>query len=280
MALPTAHVNSPFARIPRASSAPVAPSGDLEAAPIGVAVVDEDRVVAGGPGPAGDRGDDGGLAAEAGRRLDSALELAADDALVDEGLALPQAAAGGELGHAGRGAGAARAAVDRLLAVEDRVAGVRARVAGLAGPLDVRDAADGRVEWVDGVGHLVEAPAQLGREAQEPGGRHLLEARIAGLRLDDGVEVAAVGDVDDELAEFGAVDPDLGQGEVGGDVGDADLLDKAVPLLVFGDDAAGGGVEEEAAGFVRRHEAVLERHGDGADRPVAAHRQAARDLDK
>src|SRR3954453_15763596 len=138
MALPTAHVNSPFARIPRAPSAPVTLSGDLEAAPVGVAVVDEDRVVARGPGPAGNRGDDGRLAAEAGRGLDPALELAADDALVNEGLALPQAAAGGELGHAGRGAGAARAAVDRLLAVEDGVAGVRAGAAGPAGPLDGR----------------------------------------------------------------------------------------------------------------------------------------------
>src|SRR3954449_6180665 len=193
MALPTAHVNSPFARIPCAPPALVVPSGDLEAAPVGIAVVDEDRVMARGPGPAGDRGDDGGLAAEAGRGLDSALELAADDALVDEKLALPQAAAGGELGHAGRGAGAARAAVDRLLAVEDRVAGVRARVAGPAGPLDVRDAADGRVERVDGVGDLVEAPAQLGREAQELGGRHLLEARIAGLRLDEPLALQRVG---------------------------------------------------------------------------------------
>src|SRR4029453_19430500 len=60
------------------------PLHHLEAVLIGVAVVDEDGVVAGDARPALDRGDDGVVVADAGALLDAAVEQAADDALVDE----------------------------------------------------------------------------------------------------------------------------------------------------------------------------------------------------
>src|SRR3546814_20611059 len=61
-----------------------------------------------------------------------------------------------KLRHARRGAGAAGAAVDRLVGVEHGVAGIGFRPGRLAGPQDVADAADGRVLRVDDLHLLVE----------------------------------------------------------------------------------------------------------------------------
>src|SRR6476469_225549 len=108
----------------------------------GVAVVDEDRVDAVLARPARDRGHDGVVVADPGRRLDPAVEQRADDALVHEVVADLELALAGELGHPRRGAGAAGGPVDRLVTVEDGVAGMGAGIAGLAGPHDVAHAAD------------------------------------------------------------------------------------------------------------------------------------------
>src|SRR4051794_39495775 len=59
----------------------------LEPAPVRIALVDEDRVQPGHPRPAGDRGDDRWHSRQLGRRFHPALELAADNALMDEHLA-------------------------------------------------------------------------------------------------------------------------------------------------------------------------------------------------
>src|SRR5690606_7861438 len=114
-------------------------SNELESVREGVPFVDEDGVEAVHARPAGDRRLDRVAAAESGGRFDAALEKAADDALVDERVADPQLAARGELRHARRGAGAARAAVDRPLAVEDRVARIGTGIARLSGPHHVAD---------------------------------------------------------------------------------------------------------------------------------------------
>ncbi len=102
---------------------------------------------------------------------------------------------------------------------------------------------------------------------------------IARLRLDDRVEVAAIGDVDHELAELRAVDPDLGQRQVARDVGEAHPLDEPAGPLVGGEHQPGRRVEADFALGPRAHEPLLEGEGDRADRAVAAHRQAAGNLD-
>ena len=70
-------------------------SHHLESVRVGIAVVDEDGVVAGHPGPAGNRGHDGRPVADLGARLDTAVEQAADDAFMDEFVAHLEAALGG-----------------------------------------------------------------------------------------------------------------------------------------------------------------------------------------
>src|SRR5262249_20728176 len=104
-------------------------SGKLEAAGKRVAAVDEDRVDAVEPRPAGDARHDRAAIADLGRRLDASFEQGADDALMDEILADREPALRRELGHAGRGAGAAGRAVDRLVAVIDRITAMGAAVA-------------------------------------------------------------------------------------------------------------------------------------------------------
>src|SRR3546814_15686857 len=68
-----------------------------------------------------------------------------------------------KLRYARRSAGAAGAAVDRLVGVEHGVAGIGFRTGRLAGPPDVADAADGRVLRVDDLHLLVEGAAQIER---------------------------------------------------------------------------------------------------------------------
>src|SRR5918994_7949489 len=96
---------------------------------VGVPLVDEDGVEPGQARPAGDAGNDRGVLPDLRRPFHAALEQAADDALVHEVFADGEPAPRRELRHARRGAGAARAAIDRLVAVEYGVATVRPRVA-------------------------------------------------------------------------------------------------------------------------------------------------------
>src|SRR5258708_99336 len=100
------------------------------------------------------------------------------------------------------------------------------------------------------------------------------------LLLDDSVEIAAISDVDDELAKLRAIDADLRSGEVRGDVEQPHLVDEAAVALILGDDAAGGRVERDLPPPARRDETVLEPHRYRTDRAVATHRQAARYLDE
>ena len=51
-------------------------------------------------------------------------------------------------------------------------------------------------------------------------------------------------------------------------------------LLVVAPPRPAGASMSSTPGVARRHQAVLDRHGHRADRAVAAHRQAARDLDE
>ena len=108
-------------------------------------------------------------------------------------LSLPLAC---ELRHARRGAGAARRAVDRLVAVEDGVAGVRAGHRRLAGPQHVRQPADPGILRMDELVFFVEPRPHHRAPGDEIAGRMIGHVAEVLLRLDDGVEIAAIGDVD------------------------------------------------------------------------------------
>ncbi len=69
-----------------------------------IAVVQKYGVVAGDPGLAGDRGDDGVVVADFRGGFDAAVEQAADDRLVDEVVADLEVTARRQLRDAGRGA--------------------------------------------------------------------------------------------------------------------------------------------------------------------------------
>src|SRR5690606_6662816 len=133
----------------------------------GVAIIDEDGVVAGHACPARDARNDRGAARDRRGGLDPSLEDRADDALVPELVAGAEPALGRELRHPRRGAGAAGAAVDGLLAVEHGVARMRARDGGRTRPLDVAEAADLRMLGMDEVVLLVQRPAPLRRPADK-----------------------------------------------------------------------------------------------------------------
>ena len=74
---------------------------------VGIAVIDEDGVVACGPRPASNGGDDRGTPAQADDFLHPTVEERSDDALVHEGVAWAQLSLRGPLRHPRRGSCAA-----------------------------------------------------------------------------------------------------------------------------------------------------------------------------
>src|SRR5262245_1028513 len=92
-----------------------------------IVIVDPDFVAPRGVSRAFDRRDNRMLAADFRLRLDAADEAAADIALVHERIADLEPPLRDEMRHARRRAGAARAAVDGLVAIKHRVARIGAR---------------------------------------------------------------------------------------------------------------------------------------------------------
>jgi hypothetical protein len=123
------------------------PSGLSDGKPMckGITVVDEDRVVTGHSCPACNRRDDPRAARDLRGRFDPPLEQRSNDGFMHERVANLQLAPCRQLRHPGRGAGAAWAAVDGLIAVEHGVAGIGPRNGRSPGPQDVAQAVYGRV---------------------------------------------------------------------------------------------------------------------------------------
>jgi hypothetical protein len=124
-----------------------------------------------------------------------------DDALVDEVISGLELAFRRPLRHAGRCAGATGRAVDGLVAIEDGVAGMGFRSGRCAGPQDVAQAADVGFFRMDKLVLAVEALPQAGlmrtRSAAE---KSAMSAKLS-CGIDDGVEIAAIGDVHRDLAQ-------------------------------------------------------------------------------
>src|SRR5690606_20768106 len=117
-------------------------SDDLEPFPETVLTIHPDGVETRRHGRALDRGNDGPVIAHRRLGLDPTDEAAADVAFMDEGVADLQPALGVQVGQPRRGAGAAGAAIDGLVAIEDGVAAVGPLAFRLVRPQDVADAVD------------------------------------------------------------------------------------------------------------------------------------------
>src|SRR6516225_11676462 len=218
-------------------------TGSEHAEPLheGVAFVEEDRVVAGDPSLPGNRWHHGVEIADRRLPFDAAAEQAADDRFVDELVADGKLAARRLLRDPRGSAGAAGRAVDRLLAIEDGIAGMRLRMMRFSRPKDVTEPGDGRILGMDEGIFLVDQPANDRRQALDVESRDVVEVAIMLLRFDDRIEIAAIGNVEDEPAEVGDVDVEPRLVKEGGNVADAHLDDVAVVVAaILGFDDARG----------------------------------------
>ena len=127
----------------------------------------------------------------------------------------------------------------------------------------------------------VQALAQHRAHLHQLAGGEIRHVAIARLRLDDGVEVAAIGDVDLERADARALRPrsPLECRKAGTLVRRTDST-YSPSWLYSAIDEAGRRLEPQHARRLRPHQPVLDRHRHGADGAVAAHRQAAGGLDE
>ena len=100
------------------------------------------------------------------------------------------------------------------------------------------------------------------------------------LRLDDGVEVAAIGDIGLQAPHAGNIGLQPGGVHIGWHVGDAHPIDVGAVLAVFRHHNASRSVETQRAGSFRLHKSALDRRRYRSDRAVTAHGQAAGRLDE
>jgi hypothetical protein len=245
----------------------------------GVAVVDEDRVEAGHARPAGDGGDDGGLAADA--RLFSTRPLNCEPMMDSCTKSAPVFS---------RPWREAAPCAPRC----------RCRRASGRWPFRRRRRRCGHASLPGGVGAPVH---MMWRRPVMPGSPGWTKSWAA-LRFSRRVRLMAMSSpaknrpcrgnspaarrwrrncrhrrCRPDRPERGAVDLDAGRMQEGGDVGQPHLLHIFAFLPVFGPHQPGRRVEIEHARRLRPHQPVLDGEGDGADRAVAAHGQAAGGLD-
>ena len=150
----------------------------------------------------------------------------------------------------------------------------------LTGPEDVRNPADRLVLGMDDLDRLVERTAQDRRQADDLAGRKVGHVAVVRLRLDDRIEVAAIRDVDGDVAKPVARNGDALECEIGRDIGDPHRLDMAAVTPIRRLDRPGRCVEAQDAVGLRNHQSLIERDRHRADRAVTAHRQATARLDE
>src|SRR3546814_5410095 len=118
-----------------------------------------------------------------------------------------------------RRAGAARAAIDRAVTVKDGIAPIRPIALGRIGPEDMAHPADRGVERVDRLDRGADGLANPRAEREDATRTEIIETAIAALRLDDGVEIAAISDIDRQRADAVEIDPDAARRDTGRHVG-------------------------------------------------------------
>ena len=155
-------------------------------------------------------------------------------------------------------------------------ANLRAGLRGPPGPLNVGAALDVRVLRVDEARGLVDEAADARAHALDLGRREVGQVGVAALRLDDGVEVAAIGDVDPERPELRVHDLQVPRVQEGRHVGELHRFHVLADLRVLRDHEPRRRLEAHDARRARRHEIPgIPRR---AHRPVRAPR-AEREFD-
>lgn len=193
------------------------PSADLETREQRVAVIHEDRVVTEDvrPGtqawPDASKGSDGDLV------FDASVEDRATRAFVAVSSADGQTALAMQLRHPGRGSSPAGRSIDGLFAVKDRPASVSLSLRGTISPDGMMHAPNTVVLGVDQNDDIGQGRPQL--LGQRNNGRGAdVEPRPVFLRLDHGIEVAAIGDVHRQGTDARHIYRHMGGVQVAGDV--------------------------------------------------------------
>src|SRR5690606_21970182 len=108
----------------------------------------------------------------------------------------------------------------------------------------------------------------------------IIQPGVGALRLDDGVVVAAVGDIDRQRTEARDIDLDPLGRQIGRHIADAHR-GHAIALGLIGDvQHARRNLDLQPPRRARPDQTVLQTEGDHPDGPVAAHGQAAAGLDE
>ena len=139
---------------------------------------------------------------------------------------------------------------------------------------------DPRVVGVHRRQRCLRRPTDQWREAHNVGCRHRIQTAPGRLLLHNGVVVAAISDVDDELPDARHVQPDFDRVQVARDVEQPHLLDEAAIAPVFNAYTTGRRLDRHPPFLRRRHKSRFKRGGDGSDGSMTAHRQTAGNLDE
>ena len=108
----------------------------------------------------------------------------------------------------------------------------------------------------------------------------LPEVPVRSLRIDNGVEIAAVRDIHRQRSQVRALHLEAGRMKKRRDIDDADAFHVDAVHGVVGVHAAGRDLQPEQSRGPRTNQAVFDHDRDGPDRPVSAHREAAAGLDE
>src|SRR5579872_5832416 len=100
------------------------------------------------------------------------------------------------------------------------------------------------------------------------------------LRIDDGIEIPAVGDIDTKGSKLRTFHGDILRSEISRDVGELDGPDLLAFHFVFDLYEAGRRFHSNTPGNFWLDQSFLDANRDRADRAMTAHGQAAAGLDK
>src|SRR5262249_8899598 len=112
-------------------------------------------------------------------------------------------------------------------------------------------------------------------ERQNARRTQLIQAPVGSLRLDNGVKIAAIRDIDDQRSKTGRIDLDRLLRQITRDIANAHALHANALFTIIELDLPGRHIGDEASWRPRLDQTVLDPKRDDADRAVAAHRQAA-----
>ena len=187
---------------------------------------------------------------------------------------------GNELRQTGRRPGTTRGTINALIAVKHRIAVRAVRLGWFAGPLDMRQALDVGIERMDKVVLLIQTTTEFRADALQITGGEVRYIPVVFLRLDNRIEIPAIGNINHDRAKIGTVNGNIGFIQKRWHVGQLDRFDVFTDLIVFGDHQACRGFKPQAPRCFGFYQAFFNRHGDGPDGAMAAHRKAARRFNK